>query len=143
MHSVSLDRSRRSLVGASALVVPLVAVVIFLIAPGATDAKLMAALRGVCAQRPDHAIGFGGGPVVLEARMLGIFLGFAVAVAGAWARGHWRRTELPSGLIGLVLLLGIGLMAVDGVNAALYDLRQPYLYVPRNELRLATGLWCG
>jgi uncharacterized membrane protein len=125
------------------VLLPVVAAALFLAAPGELEAKLALALRGVCAQRPEHALGFDGGPVVLEARMLGIFIGFAVAVAIGWLRGGVRRSELPRGWIGLILLLGIAAMAVDGVNAALYDLGLAHLYVPQNGLRLATGLLCG
>ena len=143
MRRSTVDRRRAWLAAASASLIPLVALILLLAAPGTLEAKLAGILRGVCAQRPDHAIGFDGGTVVLEARMLGIFLGFAVAVLASWSRGHSHRSELPRGLIGLVLLLGIGLMAGDGINAALYDLGLPNLYAPRNQLRLATGLLCG
>ena len=122
---------------------PLVALFLLLASPGPLEAKLADLLRGVCAQRPEHALGFAGGMVVLEARMLGIFVGFAVGVVSSWSRGHWRRAELPRGLTGIVLCLGIAIMGADGVNAALYDLGQPHLYAPRNDLRLGTGLLCG
>jgi hypothetical protein len=75
--------------------------------------------------------------------MLGLFLGFVIAVATAWASGGSRRSDLPGGRIGALLLLAIGLMAADGINAALFDLRHAHLYVPHNGLRLATGLLCG
>lgn len=122
---------------------PLFALVLLLVYPGSLEGKLATLLRGVCAQRPDHALGFAGATVVLEARMLGIFLGFAIGVLSSWTRGRWRRSELPKGMIGLVVSLGIVVMAADGVNAALFDLGQPHLYAPRNDLRLGTGLWCG
>jgi len=34
-------------------------------------------------------------------------------------------------------------LAFDGLNATLYDFNGPHLYVPRNELRLLTGLLGG
>ena len=133
---VTAGRVGWAVAGAAVLLV----VGVGLLAPGTLEEKLAAVLRGVCAQRPDHAVGFSSGPVVLEARMLGIFLGFAVTLAVAWATGGARRSELPRGRLGLLLLAAVGALALDGANAVLFDLRGPYLYAPRNDLRLATGL---
>jgi uncharacterized membrane protein len=117
--------------------------VVFAALPGDLDHKLMLVLRGVCAQRPDHSFIVEGQPLALEARMYGIFVGFALSVATAWIGGRWRRSELTRGWLAAVLVLFIAVMGVDGVNAVLADLRAPHLYPPRNELRLATGLLCG
>lgn len=116
---------------------------VFFAAPGDLHERLMLALRGVCAQRPDHSFLFDGRPVALEARMFGIFVGFAMAVAVPWVAGRWRRSELPRGGIAAVLLLFVGALAVDGANAVAAGWFGAGLYAPRNDLRLATGLLGG
>ena len=126
-----------------AIALPVLLAVLFVAAPGDLEEKLHQALRGICAQRPDHSFIVGGRPMALEARMHGIFAGFSTAVALAWLQGRWRRSELPRGSILAFLAAGIALMGVDGLNALLYDLGGPHLYVPRNDLRLITGLLCG
>jgi hypothetical protein len=76
--------------------------------------------------------------------MLGIYVGFAVAVAVAWLTGGARRSELPRGWILAALVGCIALMAADGLNAWFYDTgRGPAQYLPQSSLRLATGLLCG
>ncbi len=84
----------------------------------------------------------------LEARMYGIFAGFLTTwiIAGLMKRGHAVLTPPPWLL--LLFISFIALMGFDGVNATLYDvsslgLKVPYLYAPRLDLRLATGLLSG
>ena len=69
----------------------------------------------------------------------------------------WTRCSQPTGatedslrrfltatlMVLVVLLVGLGVLAVDGVNATLFDRFLPYLYPPRNELRLLSGLLGG
>jgi len=64
------------------------------------------------------------------------------------ALGRGRAKGMPLFPMLLYLVLFVFIMGADGVNAFLYDLHQnapaiPYLYEPRLELRLATGLLCG
>lgn len=127
----------------AAVLLPLCTTVAFLIAPGALDDKLHAAMRGICAQRPAHSLIVDGRPLALEARMLGIYGGFALAVATAWAGGASRRCELPRGRIGVLLAGGILAMVADGLNAWTFDLGGPALYTPETVLRLTTGLLAG
>ena len=134
---------RRGLAAVGAIALPLVAGVAFLAAPGELDEKLMLALRGVCAQRPDHGFLVDGAPLALEARMYGIFAGFSVAVGIPWLRGHCRRAELPRGAVAGVLIFFVLSLLIDGMNALLYAMGSPHLYVPRNDLRLVTGLLGG
>lgn len=126
-----------------AIALPVLLAAVFVAAPGDLQEKLTQALRGICAQRPDHSFIVSGTPLALEARMHGIFVGFTAAVTTGWLRGCWRRSELPRGFISVFLVGGIALMGADGVNALLYDTGGPHLYVPRNDLRLVTGLLCG
>jgi hypothetical protein len=64
------------------------------------------------------------------------------------ALGRGRAKGMPLFPMLLYLVIFVFIMGTDGVNAFLYDLHQnapaiPYLYEPRLELRLATGLLCG
>ncbi|MDE3087764.1 MAG: DUF2085 domain-containing protein [Chloroflexota bacterium] len=84
----------------------------------------------------------------LEARDFGIYVGFLVTWFYLIALGRSRAKGLPQFPLLLVLVLFVFIMGADGVNAFVYDLHQnvpaiPYLYEPRLELRLATGLLCG
>jgi uncharacterized membrane protein len=136
---------RRSPLAAATLAfsLPLLALLGLLVAPGTLQEKLMLVVHGLNAQRPAHSYVFGGEQLALESRMLGIFLGFCLAVAVQWTTGGWRRAELPSRGMALVTLLFVAVMGLDGLNATLFDLGRVYLYEPRNETRLATGLLCG
>ncbi len=125
------------------LVIPLAVALIFVAAPWDVDSKLRLALSGLCAQRPGHSFFVDGAPLPLEARMLGIFVGFAASVLASWLAGGLRRTGLPRGLWAAAVLFMIAALVVDGLNALFYDQGMPHLYVPLNELRLATGLLCG
>src|SRR5439155_8849879 len=128
---------------AAPLIVPLAIALVFVIAPWDVESKLFLLLSGLCAQRPGHSFFVDGAPLPLEARMLGIFGGFAVAIATAWLAGGWRRSGLPLGFAAMSVVAGIGALGLDGVNALFYDSGMPHLYEPTNELRLATGLLCG
>src|SRR5205085_11734110 len=117
-------------------------IILFLIMPGNEDGRLAAILSGICAQRPSHSLGPPQHAMALEARMYGIFAGFAIAVAVAWLRGGWRRTALPRGWQLAVVLLFVALMGFDGLNALWLVVAWLSLYAPRNELRLVCGLLC-
>lgn len=84
----------------------------------------------------------------LEARDLGIYVGFIATWLYINALGRGRAKGMPPFPMLLYLVLFVFIMGADGVNAFLYDLHQsapaiPYLYAPLLELRMATGLLCG
>ena len=84
----------------------------------------------------------------LEARDLGMYGGFLMTWFYIIAIGRGRAKGMPLFPMLLYLVLFVGIMGFDGVNALLYDLHQnapsiPYLYPPQLELRSATGLLCG
>ncbi len=84
----------------------------------------------------------------LEARDFGIYVGFFGVWAYLFAIGRGYAKGMPPWYILLTLVIFVGIMGFDGINAFLYDLHDktpviPYLYQPILELRLGTGLLCG
>jgi len=116
---------------------------LFAVAPGSFDEKLSRVGYAVSAQRSAHSIFLGGVALPLEARMGGIFAGVLFGALYLVALGRERATLWPGGFVQWAALLGIALMAADGLNATLHDLGVATLYTPRNDLRLATGLLAG
>ena len=79
----------------------------------------------------------------VDARMTGIYLGAGSSLlwyllllraqeSGRFTRGVWT-----------LLAVGIGVMALDGLNSLAVDLRLPAPYTTTNLLRLVTGLLAG
>jgi uncharacterized membrane protein len=115
----------------------------FLAVPLSFEAKAHALLHGLCAQTPSHTLELGGRPLPFDARMTGIYVGFIGALIALQATFRKRAAGVPSIGAGLVLLVFVGLMAVDGFNSLFGDLGLPQLYQPDNRLRLFTGLTAG
>lgn len=115
----------------------------FVALPWSIEAKALAALHGLCAQQPTHSIWFGDQRLPFDARMTGIYGGFAVAGLVMLVRGRWRAAGIPPLGVVVVLVAGIVALAVDGTNSTLLDAGLWHPYEPRNELRLATGLLTG
>lgn len=118
-------------------------VVGLLAAPWPLAMKLYAVVHGLCAQRPSHSYALGGVRLPFDARMTGIYGGFLITSVFLLARGRWRAGRLAAPVLVAVLVLFVVVMGFDGVNSTLQDFRLPYLYAPRNGLRLATGLLMG
>ncbi|MFN8481753.1 MAG: DUF2085 domain-containing protein [Anaerolineae bacterium] len=111
-------------------------------APFSADLKMRALGFGLDPQRPHHSFIFDGEPMPVEARKVGIYGGFALAVAWlAWRAPRAERLARPAGYI--VAVMGIVVMGFDGFNAFFYDLGLPHFYAPRLDLRLGTGLLAG
>ena len=86
----------------------------------------------------------------LEARDVGMFGGFVLTWAYLAILGRGLASGVPRASILFTLVCFIFIMGADGVNAVSYDthvlhfpIELPYLYTPRLELRLGTGLLCG
>ncbi|MCS6801311.1 MAG: DUF2085 domain-containing protein [Chloroflexota bacterium] len=105
--------------------------------------KLRILSAGVCAQRPGHSIFFGDVQPPLEARMIGIYGGFFIAILTLALAGRGKWTGMPTVPVMALALLFIAVMGFDGVNALFFDLRLPHAYPPQNWLRLITGTLCG
>jgi uncharacterized membrane protein len=115
----------------------------FLLLPGSIEGKSLAALHGLCAQQPTHSFYYGDQRLPFDARMTGIYGGFAITALYMLARGRWRYGNVPSIVVTALLASFILVMGVDGVNSTLRDVGAWYAYEPRNEFRLATGLLTG
>lgn len=147
-------------------------VIVFALLPFPLLDKLHGICFGICPQRPTHSYFLGGttwpGETFLRehlpsfaaldpatpaqlpicARDSGMYLGFITVWGYLIALGRGRAKGLPPWQITLTLILFVGVMGLDGVNALLNDLHQnvpaiPYLYEPQLQLRLGTGLLTG
>ena len=77
-----------------------------------------------------------------------MYVGFVAVWAYLIVLGRGRAKGMPAPWVLVALILFVGAMGFDGVNAFLFDLHKnipvvPYLYEPLLQLRLATGLLCG
>jgi len=115
----------------------------FLLFPGSIDQKTQSALHGLCAQRPSHSFWFGETRLPFDARMTGIYGGFATSFAFLVHRGRLWALAQPSWAVLGLLLSFVGLMAIDGTNSFLLDIGVWHLYSPHNNIRLITGLLTG
>ena len=118
-------------------------VLAFLAAPWSLQHKAHAALHGLCAQTPSHTFLMGGQPLPFDARMTGIYGGFAVTFACMLWLGRHRAARLPSFPLIALLAAFVGAMAIDGFNSLFLDLGRPHPYQPDNRLRLVTGTGTG
>lgn len=117
------------------------AVTIFALLPGDLTARAAMALHGLCAQRPAHTFALGGRLLPFDARMTGIYLGVLVTAAPLLLA---RRRGLAISWPWLALLLGgVIIMGMDGLNSLRVDLGLPAWWATDNRLRLATGLLAG
>jgi hypothetical protein len=80
----------------------------------------------------------------LEARDFGMYVGFVATWLYLGILGRGRAKGMPPWYILLTLVIFVGIMGADGINAFFYDLKiVPHLYEPQLTLRLGTGLLCG
>lgn len=121
----------------------LLVVALFVVAPGSFATKAHLALHGLCAQTPTHTFAIGDQPLPFDARMTGIYGGFATTFAWLVWRRRLASAALPSWSVGVALLGFVGAMGIDGTNSLLLDLGLPHPYAPHNLLRLGTGMLTG
>ncbi len=115
----------------------------FFIAPWSIEAKSIAILHGLCAQRPSHSFWFGSDRLPFGSRMTGIYGGFLITQLYLLARGRFRVGGVPSVTILTILSLFIVAMGIDGVNSTLDDVQLLTIYQPNNVLRFVTGALTG
>lgn len=125
------------------LALVLVSVAGFLFAPWSVEAKSIAVLHGICAQRPSHSFWFGTDRLPFDARMTGIYGGFLITQCYLLVRGRFRASGIPSLPVIGALLLFVILMGLDGLNSTFNDMALFTIYQPSNLLRYATGALTG
>ncbi len=107
--------------------------------PGSLLEKLFFINGGICAQRSAHSSFFQGQQLPLETRMIGIFAAFILTLGFLWFIGRGRVLRLPEAKFTIILVLLVGPVLVDGLNATAFDLGVFYLYPPQLFLRLVSG----
>ncbi len=124
------------------LAVAALAILLFyLVAPphGLLD-KADQAAYAVCHRIPARSFAFAGRPLPLCARCSGTYLGAVAGLIALTACGRRRAARLPAPAILAVFGVFLLAWAVDGFNSFLTLIPGlPYLYEPRNLLRLVTG----
>lgn len=116
---------------------------LFTAIPGTIEGKSLAVLHGLCAQQPTHSYYFGEARLPFDARMTGIYSGFALTATYLAIRGRWRVAGVPQARVIATLALFVLPLAIDGTNSFLKDVNLPYLYEPHNVIRTITGLMLG
>jgi uncharacterized membrane protein len=119
----------------------LLVVLLFLLLPTSFPlGKMDAVAYAVCHRIPERSFFMGGQQLPLCARCSGTFLGVLLTVVTLAVTGRTRASRLPPREVLAVLVGFILLWAFDGVNSYLTLVPgAPYLYEPRNWLRLTTG----
>jgi len=114
---------------------------VFLIAtPGGTLTKFDMIGYAVCHRITSHSFSVGGRSLPLCARCTGTFIGALIGFLGqAVILQRQRASEFPSLFIIFFLISFTLLWAADGFNSYMNLIGGPYLYEPRNWLRLTTG----
>jgi uncharacterized membrane protein len=122
----------------------LVGLIVLAILPGASLAERLRWLdSGICAQALTHTFIAGKELLPLCARNTGIYLGYIITFATFALMGRARAQRIPPRALTVVLIFGMLLCAVDGLNSFFLDLRLPHLYQPANAFRLISGLATG
>ena len=98
----------------------------------------------VCHQMRVRTYVFGERVLPLCARCSGQYLGAMTGFLLAFWRGRLRASGLPSRGLVIVLVAFLAIWGLDGINSYVFlATQQPFLYMPHNALRLATGLLQG
>jgi uncharacterized membrane protein len=123
-----------------------VSIVLVLVAvpPHSVLGKADAIGYAVCHQIPERSFILAGRRLPLCARCTGTFLGALLGVTAMLLLGRHRASRLPPVAVLGLLVAFIGVWAFDGLNSYMTLFPgAPYLYEPRNWLRLTTGLLNG
>ncbi len=141
--SLATDHVRRPGWGSAFAGLLALSAVALLLAPWSIEAKSMAVLHGLCAQRPSHSFWFGSDRLPFDSRMTGIYGGFLITQLYFLLRRRFRAGGVPSLSVLATLSLFIVAMGLDGVNSTLDDVRLITVYQPSNVLRYVTGALTG
>jgi uncharacterized membrane protein len=111
-----------------------------------TDPLAKADLVGyaICHRIPERSFVLAGRQLPLCARCTGTFLGVVLGIVYLAILRRGRAAQPPPPLVLAVLVTWIGAWAFDGLNSYLTLFPgAPYLYEPKNWLRMTTGLLQG
>lgn len=108
---------------------------------GTFASRMQVAVQGVCAQQ--HYVLFGTQHLPLCARNTGVYAGFLATLCYLLVIGRGRAAKMPPWSIVGFLSAAVVAMGADGINSLLRDLGNRNVYLPHNELRIATGLGMG
>lgn len=126
--------------GLAAIIAIAVMVAVLLAPSGSLLDKADHAAYAVCHRIPERTFIFAGQPLPLCARCSGTYLGALAGLIVLTVRGRGHAACLPAPQYLAVLALFLMLWAVDGINSFMTLIPGlPYLYEPRNLLRLITG----
>jgi uncharacterized membrane protein len=122
----------------------LVVAIAILLSPSSLLGKADLVGYAVCHRLADRSFFVAGRQFPLCARCTGTFLGALLGLIWVAAWGRLRASRLPPLPILAVLIGFVSLWAFDGLNSYLTLFPgAPYLYEPRNWLRMTTGLLNG
>lgn len=121
----------------------LIGFIAFFSVPGDYVGTATAVLHGLCAQTPSHTLLFGNRPLPFDARMTGIYGGFAVTIVWMVFTGRLFSYGNPPRRVVAILTAFVVGMAIDGTNSLTHDLGLSVLYEPGNVLRVITGYGTG
>jgi uncharacterized membrane protein len=98
----------------------------------------------ICHRIPERSFFLGGRQLPLCARCTGTFLGALLGLAWMGILRRSRASRLPPVPVLAMLVVFVGVWAFDGLNSYMtFFPGAPYLYEPRNWLRMTTGLLNG
>jgi uncharacterized membrane protein len=98
----------------------------------------------ICHQIPERSFHIGGRQLPLCARCTGTFLGAVLGLVVMLLLGRRRASRLPPVSVLLLLVTFVAFWGFDGLNSYLTLIPgAPYLYEPRNWLRMTTGMLNG
>lgn len=103
--------------------------------------NMYATVHGVCAQI--HNTTIAGYQLPLCARNTGIYGAMTISMLVLFAMRRHRHAAYGPRWLLVALALPTLVMAVDGVNSLLNDLRWQHLYEPNNVIRTITGSFAG
>lgn len=112
------------------------------------DAALVVAQKAgytVCHQWPEHSFVVAGIVFPMCARCTGMYTGAIAALAFIWFARRSKAGDWPPKTALVILGVGFGLMAADGLNSFADALSggTTHLYPPSNALRFITGWFNG
>jgi uncharacterized membrane protein len=122
----------------------LVIIVAIVISPASLLDKADLIGYSICHRIPERSFHIGGRQLPLCARCTGTFLGAVLGLTVVFLLGRRRASRMPPASVLLALVTFVALWGFDGLNSYLTLIPgAPYLYEPRNWLRLTTGLLNG